>query len=143
MEGVGKVMKEHPSTFWCLSPTVLASLPCALTSTVAEGGMISDSRAADFLFSCDASHPDTLRYPKATWQCLSVHDEPGVGDGSCSPLIYRDDRKRLEMSNFLDVGVKIVILLLSFLPRWHAWSSSFFPISSRVFPAVSQLSEAP
>nr|KAF6487831.1 telomere repeat binding bouquet formation protein 2 [Rousettus aegyptiacus] len=28
---------------------------------VAEGGMISDSRAADFLFSCDASHPDTLR----------------------------------------------------------------------------------
>ncbi|XP_054419906.1 telomere repeats-binding bouquet formation protein 2 [Pteronotus mesoamericanus] len=28
---------------------------------VAEGGMISDVRAADFLFSCDASHPDTLR----------------------------------------------------------------------------------
>ncbi|XP_073921968.1 telomere repeats-binding bouquet formation protein 2 [Castor canadensis] len=28
---------------------------------VAEGGTISDSRAADFLFSCDASHPDTLR----------------------------------------------------------------------------------
>ncbi|XP_055292538.1 telomere repeats-binding bouquet formation protein 2 [Moschus berezovskii] len=28
---------------------------------VAEGGTISDLRAADFLFSCDASHPDTLR----------------------------------------------------------------------------------
>uniref|UniRef100_A0A8C5ZVH4 Telomere repeat binding bouquet formation protein 2 n=1 Tax=Marmota marmota marmota TaxID=9994 RepID=A0A8C5ZVH4_MARMA len=28
---------------------------------VAEGGTVSDSRAADFLFSCDASHPDTLR----------------------------------------------------------------------------------
>ncbi|XP_007081823.1 telomere repeats-binding bouquet formation protein 2 [Panthera tigris] len=28
---------------------------------VAEGGSISDPRAADFLFSCDASHPDTLR----------------------------------------------------------------------------------
>ncbi|KAM5240971.1 telomere repeats-binding bouquet formation protein 2 [Hipposideros larvatus] len=28
---------------------------------VAEGGTISDSREADFLFSCDASHPDTLR----------------------------------------------------------------------------------
>ncbi|XP_025246342.1 telomere repeats-binding bouquet formation protein 2 [Theropithecus gelada] len=28
---------------------------------VAEGGTISDPRAADFLFSCDASHPDTLR----------------------------------------------------------------------------------
>nr|XP_035926695.1 telomere repeats-binding bouquet formation protein 2 isoform X1 [Halichoerus grypus] len=28
---------------------------------VAEGGSISDARAADFLFSCDASHPDTLR----------------------------------------------------------------------------------
>ncbi|XP_007933421.1 telomere repeats-binding bouquet formation protein 2 [Orycteropus afer afer] len=28
---------------------------------VAEGGTISDSRSADFLFSCDASHPDTLR----------------------------------------------------------------------------------
>ncbi|XP_004687596.1 PREDICTED: uncharacterized protein C15orf43 homolog [Condylura cristata] len=27
----------------------------------AEGGKISDPRAADFLFSCDASHPDTLR----------------------------------------------------------------------------------
>ncbi|KAM9090259.1 telomere repeats-binding bouquet formation protein 2 [Megaptera novaeangliae] len=28
---------------------------------VDEGGTISDLRAADFLFSCDASHPDTLR----------------------------------------------------------------------------------
>ncbi|XP_038298123.1 telomere repeats-binding bouquet formation protein 2 isoform X1 [Canis lupus familiaris] len=28
---------------------------------VDEGGSISDPRAADFLFSCDASHPDTLR----------------------------------------------------------------------------------
>ncbi|XP_076982750.1 telomere repeats-binding bouquet formation protein 2 [Tamandua tetradactyla] len=28
---------------------------------MAEGGTISDPRAADFLFSCDASHPDTLR----------------------------------------------------------------------------------
>ncbi|KAK2493033.1 hypothetical protein MC885_010888 [Smutsia gigantea] len=28
---------------------------------VAEGGIISDAQAADFLFSCDASHPDTLR----------------------------------------------------------------------------------
>ncbi|XP_053452170.1 telomere repeats-binding bouquet formation protein 2 isoform X2 [Nycticebus coucang] len=33
----------------------------ALASTVAEGGTISDSQAADFLFSSDASHPDTLR----------------------------------------------------------------------------------
>lgn len=115
MERVGKVVKEHPSAFWCLSPTGLAGLPCALASTVAEGGAISDSRAADFLFSCDASHPDTLRYPKATRHCLSGHDEPGIGDGNCSPLINKDDRKRLEMSNFLDVGVKIVILL-SFLP---------------------------
>uniref|UniRef100_A0A8I3VXY5 Tripartite motif containing 69 n=1 Tax=Callithrix jacchus TaxID=9483 RepID=A0A8I3VXY5_CALJA len=30
-------------------------------SPVAEGGTISDPRAADFLFSSDASHPDTLR----------------------------------------------------------------------------------
>ncbi|KAM4832164.1 telomere repeats-binding bouquet formation protein 2 [Urocitellus parryii] len=37
---------------------------------VAEGGTVSDSRAADFLFSCDASHPDTLRYLRAAWQCL-------------------------------------------------------------------------
>ncbi|XP_040824378.1 telomere repeats-binding bouquet formation protein 2 [Ochotona curzoniae] len=28
---------------------------------VAQGGMISDPQAAEFLFSCDASHPDTLR----------------------------------------------------------------------------------
>ncbi|XP_004380798.1 telomere repeats-binding bouquet formation protein 2 [Trichechus manatus latirostris] len=28
---------------------------------VAEGGTISDPRAAEFLFSCDASHPDTRR----------------------------------------------------------------------------------
>ncbi|XP_052037428.1 telomere repeats-binding bouquet formation protein 2 [Apodemus sylvaticus] len=28
---------------------------------VDEGGMVSDAQAADFLFSCDASHPDTLR----------------------------------------------------------------------------------
>nr|KAF6393973.1 telomere repeat binding bouquet formation protein 2 [Pipistrellus kuhlii] len=28
---------------------------------VSEGGAISDPRAADFLFSCDASHPDTMR----------------------------------------------------------------------------------
>ncbi|XP_043299034.1 telomere repeats-binding bouquet formation protein 2-like isoform X4 [Cervus canadensis] len=28
---------------------------------VAEGGTISDPRVADFLFGCDASHPDTLR----------------------------------------------------------------------------------
>ncbi|XP_006831761.1 PREDICTED: uncharacterized protein C15orf43 homolog [Chrysochloris asiatica] len=28
---------------------------------VAEGGKISDPPAADFLFSCDASHPDTVR----------------------------------------------------------------------------------
>ncbi|XP_004751347.1 telomere repeats-binding bouquet formation protein 2 [Mustela lutreola] len=28
---------------------------------VAEGGSISDPKDADFLFSCDASHPDTLR----------------------------------------------------------------------------------
>lgn len=41
-------------------------LTCALASTVDEGGMVSDAQAADFLFSCDASHPDTLRYPRAT-----------------------------------------------------------------------------
>ncbi|KAM6180802.1 telomere repeats-binding bouquet formation protein 2 [Erethizon dorsatum] len=28
---------------------------------VAEGGTLSEPAAADFLFSCDASHPDTLR----------------------------------------------------------------------------------
>ncbi|XP_031227558.1 telomere repeats-binding bouquet formation protein 2 [Mastomys coucha] len=28
---------------------------------VDEGGKVSDAQAADFLFSCDASHPDTLR----------------------------------------------------------------------------------
>ncbi|EDL80020.1 rCG26910, isoform CRA_b [Rattus norvegicus] len=28
---------------------------------VDQGGMVSDAQAADFLFSCDASHPDTLR----------------------------------------------------------------------------------
>nr|XP_004660783.1 telomere repeats-binding bouquet formation protein 2 [Jaculus jaculus] len=28
---------------------------------VAEGGTVCDVQAADFLFSCDASHPDTLR----------------------------------------------------------------------------------
>ncbi|XP_002717795.1 telomere repeats-binding bouquet formation protein 2 [Oryctolagus cuniculus] len=28
---------------------------------VAEGGTISDAQAANFLFSCDASHPDTMR----------------------------------------------------------------------------------
>uniref|UniRef100_A0A8C6QA74 Telomere repeat binding bouquet formation protein 2 n=1 Tax=Nannospalax galili TaxID=1026970 RepID=A0A8C6QA74_NANGA len=28
---------------------------------VDEGGMVSDAQAADFLFSCDASHPDTQR----------------------------------------------------------------------------------
>ncbi|XP_003420181.2 telomere repeats-binding bouquet formation protein 2 [Loxodonta africana] len=33
---------------------------------VAEGGTISDARAADFLFSCDASHPDTLRIYQST-----------------------------------------------------------------------------
>uniref|UniRef100_A0A8C2NM73 Telomere repeat binding bouquet formation protein 2 n=1 Tax=Capra hircus TaxID=9925 RepID=A0A8C2NM73_CAPHI len=44
-----------------LAPGHLLGSPCALASTVAEGGTISDPRAADFLFSCDASHPDTLR----------------------------------------------------------------------------------
>ncbi|XP_049755049.1 telomere repeats-binding bouquet formation protein 2 isoform X2 [Elephas maximus indicus] len=33
---------------------------------VAERGTISDARAADFLFSCDASHPDTLRIYQST-----------------------------------------------------------------------------
>ncbi|XP_026643662.1 telomere repeats-binding bouquet formation protein 2 [Microtus ochrogaster] len=46
-------------------------LPCsaltrALASTVDEGGAISDAQAADFLFSCDASHPDTLRLYHST-----------------------------------------------------------------------------
>lgn len=75
-------------------------LPCALASTVAEGGTISDPRAADFLFSCDASHPDTLRYLKPTWQYLLGHEEPGVGDRRCSPLINIDNRKILETSKF-------------------------------------------
>ena len=43
-------------------------LTCVFTSTEDEGGMVSDVKAADFLFSCDASHPDTLRYPRATLQ---------------------------------------------------------------------------
>ncbi|XP_006778055.1 PREDICTED: telomere repeats-binding bouquet formation protein 2 [Myotis davidii] len=38
---------------------------------VAEGGTISDLRAADFLFSCDASHPDTLR----VYQSLDYIDD--------------------------------------------------------------------
>lgn len=42
--------------------SLLAHPLFVLASTVAEGGTISDLRAADFLFSCDASHPDTLRY---------------------------------------------------------------------------------
>ncbi|CAO2579088.1 Telomere repeats-binding bouquet formation protein 2 [Lemmus lemmus] len=33
---------------------------------VDEGGAISDAQAADFLFSCDASHPDTLRLYHST-----------------------------------------------------------------------------
>lgn len=80
--------------------------PCALASAVDEGGSISDPRAADFLFSCDASHPDTLRYLKATGQCLFGPDEPGVGDGSRGALRNIDDRNRLERSKFsaLDGG---------------------------------------
>ncbi|XP_072481645.1 telomere repeats-binding bouquet formation protein 2 isoform X1 [Notamacropus eugenii] len=31
----------------------------------AQGGVICSAREADFLFSCDASHPDTRRYPCA------------------------------------------------------------------------------
>ncbi|KAM5338444.1 telomere repeats-binding bouquet formation protein 2 isoform 2-T2 [Glossophaga mutica] len=38
---------------------------------VAEGGTISNVRAADFLFSCDASHPDTLR----VYQSLDYTDD--------------------------------------------------------------------
>ncbi|KAL4692513.1 hypothetical protein H8959_016323, partial [Pygathrix nigripes] len=41
--------------FWGRKPSGSSGLG------VAEGGTISDPRAADFLFSCDASHPDTLR----------------------------------------------------------------------------------
>ena len=67
---------------------------------MAEGGSISDPRGADFLFSCDASHPDTLRYLKATWQCLLGQDESAAGVGSCRPLINIDHRNRLEMSKF-------------------------------------------
>ncbi|XP_038185155.1 telomere repeats-binding bouquet formation protein 2 [Arvicola amphibius] len=33
---------------------------------VDEGGAVSDAQAADFLFSCDASHPDTLRIYHST-----------------------------------------------------------------------------
>ncbi|EHB07933.1 hypothetical protein GW7_16970 [Heterocephalus glaber] len=44
-------------------PDCLRGSPCAFAfaSTVAEGGTVSDAEAAEFLFSCDASHPDTLR----------------------------------------------------------------------------------
>lgn len=77
-------MKVAPLPLACLGPRVLAGSPLfALASTVAEGGTISDLRAADFLFSCDASHPDTLRYLNAAWHCLSSRDEPGVGGGNC------------------------------------------------------------
>ncbi|XP_073068368.1 telomere repeats-binding bouquet formation protein 2 isoform X1 [Manis javanica] len=52
---------EHPPPSGALAPGYLLGSPYALASTVAEGGVISDAKAADFLFSCDASHPDTLR----------------------------------------------------------------------------------
>lgn len=63
---------------------------CALASTVAQGGMISDPQAAEFLFSCDASHPDTLRY----WGRVRVRAELGV------PLTTFDGRLRWEASTF-------------------------------------------
>ena len=70
---------------------------------MAEGGTISDPRAADFLFSCDASHPDTLRYLKVTWGYLWGHEELGVVAGSCCRLVNIDNRKRLETNKFSPV----------------------------------------
>lgn len=109
MERVGKVVRVAPVPTLRLGPRRRLAYPFfALASTVAEGGTISDLRAADFLFSCDASHPDTLRYPNATRHCLSGPEEPRVGGGHCSPFIKMDARKRLETSTFpaLDVGIQ-------------------------------------
>lgn len=70
----------HPAHAWAWATGSLPAHPLsALASTVSEGGTISDLRAADFLFSCDASHPDTLRYLTAAWHCLSGPDAPGAG----------------------------------------------------------------
>lgn len=90
---------EHPPPSGALAPGYLLGLPYALASTVAEEGVISDAKAADFLFSCDASHPDTLRYSEGHRQGLLGHEEPEVENGSCRPLI-NSDRKRLESSMF-------------------------------------------
>uniref|UniRef100_A0A8P0TRR1 Tripartite motif containing 69 n=1 Tax=Canis lupus familiaris TaxID=9615 RepID=A0A8P0TRR1_CANLF len=53
--------QSTPLLYGALVPGYSLGSPCALASAVDEGGSISDPRAADFLFSCDASHPDTLR----------------------------------------------------------------------------------
>lgn len=100
MGGAGEVVRVAPLPTLVPRPEGLADLLFALASIVAEGGTIGDARAADFLFSSDASHPDTLRYLKATWPCLSHHQEPGAGGGNRSPRINRDDQNSLERSKF-------------------------------------------
>lgn len=110
-------------------PRVHPGLRCVLASTEAEGGTISDPRSANFLFSCDASHPDTLRYLKATLQCLLGHDKPGVGDGNCSPLVNMDDRKRLETNNFSVLDVEVTVDNLS-SPFCHTGMASYLVLES-------------
>ena len=129
----------------------LLGSPSALASTVAEGGTISDPRGADFLFSCDASHPDTLRYLKVTWGYLLGHEEPGVVAGSRRRLIDIDDRKRLETSKFSVLSGcagrgrgrrgNSSRALFTAAEAWPpTCSSSLFPTSSCVFPADSPTS---
>lgn len=97
---------------------------------MAEGGTISDLKAADFLFSCDASHPDTLRYLQATLPCLSGHNEEEL---EMEITVYL-----LETGNFsvlLDVGVKRDHLspIFSAARAWPlTWTLSICPSSSRV-----------
>uniref|UniRef100_A0A2K6GVX6 Telomere repeat binding bouquet formation protein 2 n=1 Tax=Propithecus coquereli TaxID=379532 RepID=A0A2K6GVX6_PROCO len=63
---------------------------------VAEGGTISDPRAADFLFSCDASHPDTLRI----YQSLDYIEDNATVFHAC----YLSAVAKAEMKNSVALG---------------------------------------
>lgn len=126
-----------------LAPGHLLGSPCALASTVAEGGTISD-RGRRLLVQLRCLTPRHAGVPEGHWGTFWVIRNQELYAGSCRRLMNLDMKKDWKRANFQSLGCagrggaggnSSQSLFLPLRPGWPPNHSASLPDFKLCFPA--------